>query len=161
MVHSSELFKFINFADDTTLITNLKHEDTWNESLNNELAIFHNWLKANKLSLNVNKTKAMFFHMPKKRIQLPLLKIAGTDIEFVDNFNFLGIIKNKHLNWTSHEDMLTAKLSKTIGILNTLKHVLPINIMRTMGSVRSGYPVEGAAALGFRARILRSSSGME
>ena len=32
MVHSSELFKFINFADDTTLITNLKHEDTRNES---------------------------------------------------------------------------------------------------------------------------------
>ena len=28
--------------------------------------------------------------------------------------------------------MLTAKLSKTIGILNTLKHVLPINIMRTI-----------------------------
>ena len=27
-----------------------------------------------------------------------------------------------------------------------------------MGSVRSGYPVEGAAALGFRAGILRSSS---
>ena len=58
--------------------------------------------------------------------------IAGTDIEFVDNFNFLGIIINKHLNWTSHVDMLTAKLSKTIGILNTLKHVLPINIMRTI-----------------------------
>ena len=28
--------------------------------------------------------------------------------------------------------MLSAKLSKTIGILNTLKHVLPINIMRTL-----------------------------
>ena len=132
MVHSSELFKFINFADDTTLITNLKNEDTWNESLNNELANFHNCLKANKLSLNVNKTKAMVFHMPQKRIPLPLLKIAGTDIEFVDNFNFLGIVINKHLNWNSHVDMLTAKLSKTIGILNSLKHILPINIMRTI-----------------------------
>ena len=49
MVHSSELFKFINFADDTTLITNLNNEDTRNESLNYELEIFHNWLKANKL----------------------------------------------------------------------------------------------------------------
>ena len=28
--------------------------------------------------------------------------------------------------------MLTAKLSKTIGILNTIKRVLPINIMRTI-----------------------------
>ena len=72
MVHSSELFKLIYFADDTTLITNLNNADTRNESLNNELAIFHNWLKANKLSLNVNKTKAMVFPMPQKRIQLPL-----------------------------------------------------------------------------------------
>ena len=90
------------------------------------------YLKANKLSLNVNKTKAMVFHMPQKRIQLPLTKISGEDIAFVDNFNFLGIIINKHLNWTSHVDMLTAKLSKTIGILNTLTHVLPINLLRTL-----------------------------
>ena len=33
---------------------------------------------------------------------------------------------------SSHVDMLTAKLSKTIGILNTLKHIPPINIMRTI-----------------------------
>ena len=31
--------------------------------------------------------------------------------------------------------------------------------MIAIGSVRSGYPVEGAAALGFRTGILRSSSG--
>ena len=74
----------------------------------------------------------MVFHMPQKRIQLPLLRIAGADIEVVDNFNILGIILNKHLNWTSHVDMLAAKVSKTIGILNTLKHILPINIMRTI-----------------------------
>ena len=132
MAHSSVLFKFINFADDTTLITNLNNEDTRNEPLNDELTNFHNWLRANKLSLNVNKTKAMVFHMPQKHIQLPLLRIAGEDIAFVDHFNFLGIIINKHLNWTSHVDMLTAKLSKTIGILNTLQHILPINIMRTI-----------------------------
>ena len=65
MVHSCELFKFINFADDTTLTTNLNNEDTRNESLNYELANFHNWLKANQLSLNVNKTKAMVFTCPK------------------------------------------------------------------------------------------------
>ena len=33
MVHSSELFKLINVADDTTLITNLNNQDTRNESL--------------------------------------------------------------------------------------------------------------------------------
>ena len=67
----------------------------------------------------------MVFHMPQKLIQLPLIKIAGEDIAFVDNFNFLCIIIHKHLICTSHVDMLTAKLTKTIGI-NSLKLVLPI-----------------------------------
>ena len=60
MVHSSELFKFINFADDTTLITHLNNEDMRTESLDYELANFHNYLKANKLSLSNG-----FSHAPK------------------------------------------------------------------------------------------------
>ena len=44
----------------------------------------------------------------------------------------------------------------------TVRHVLPEpHTLYLIGSVRSGYPVEGAAALGFRVRILRSSSGMK
>ena len=35
------------------------------------------------------------------------------------------------------------------------------NLFNSIGSVRSGYPVEGAAALGFRAGILPSSSGVK
>ena len=115
MARSSDIFKFLSFADDTTLITKLRI----NNSLNDELNNFHNWLKSNKLSLNVNKTKAIAFHMHQKVIQLPLLQIAGSVIEFIDNFNF-------------HFDKLSAKICKTIGVLNSLKHVLPTNIKRTI-----------------------------
>ena len=128
MARSSDIFKFFSFADDTTLITKLRI----NNSLNDELNNFHNWLKSNKLSLNVNKTKVIAFHLHQKVIQLPLLQIAGSVIEFIDNFNFLGITINKHLNWSNHIDKLSAKICKTIGVLNSLKHVLPTNIKRTM-----------------------------
>ena len=87
----------------------------------------------NKLSHNVAKTKAMRFHMPQKQIHNPRLKRAGSNIEFIDNFNFLGITINKHLNWTKHNmDILFAKIAKTVGILNTLKHVLPTNILKML-----------------------------
>ena len=56
----------------------------------------------------------MVFHMPQKRIQLLLIKIAGEDIAFVDNFNFLGIIINKHLNWISHVDMFVVVLRSLV-----------------------------------------------
>ena len=64
----------------------------------------------NKLSLNVKKTKAMIFHMPHKKVQLPLLQVAESNIEYVDNLNFVGITINKHLNSTSHVDALASKI---------------------------------------------------
>ena len=52
----------------------------------------------NKLSMNVKKTKAMLFDTSQKKVIVPTIKINGTIIEFVDNFDLLGIILNKHLN---------------------------------------------------------------
>ena len=130
IIHSSTVFRFIIFADDKTLYTTLNTQEDINDILNDELVKINNWLKVNKLSLNVAKTKVMLFHMPQKRIINLRLKIAGSNIEFIDNFNFLGITINKHLNWTKHMDILSAKIAKTLGILNTLKHVLPINILK-------------------------------
>ena len=111
MAYSSDLFKFINFADDSTLITTLHETHTINDA---------------------NKTKAMVFHMPQKSILIPQLQLAGTNIEFVDNFNFLGITINKHLNWNSHLTTLSARIFKSIGMSSSLKYVLPINIKRTI-----------------------------
>ena len=130
IIHSSTVFIFIIFADDTTLYTTLNTQEDINDILNDELVKLNNWLKVNKLSLNVAKTKAMLFHMPEKQIPNLRLKIAGSNIEFIDHFNFLGITINKHLNWTKHMDILSAKIAKTVGILNTLKHVLPTNILK-------------------------------
>ena len=130
IIHSSTVFRFIIFADDTTLYTTLNTQEDINDILNDELLKINNWLKVNKLSLNVAKTKAKLFHMPQKQILNLRLKIAGSNIEFTDTFNFLGITINKHLNWTKHMDILSAKIAKTVGILNTLKHVLPINILK-------------------------------
>ena len=79
------------------------------------------WLKINELSLNVKKTKAMVFHMPQKKVMLPILRINGTIVEFVANFVFLGIKINKHLNWNRHNTDVANKIVKTVGILNTLK----------------------------------------
>jgi hypothetical protein len=55
-----------------------------------------------------------------------------TIIEYVDNFNFLGIILNKNLNWNTHIDVIAKKISKTIGILSKLKHYLPLRTLKTM-----------------------------
>ncbi len=102
------------------------------ENINKELTKISNWLKANKLSLNANKTKFMILHMPQKKIEYPVLQIDGAHIECVNDFNFLGITINNHLNWQSHTNKIANKISKTIGILNKLKHFLPPNTLYSM-----------------------------
>ena len=72
----------------------------------------------------------MVFHMPQKKVTLPTLRTNGTIVEFVDNFVFLGIKINKHLNLNHHNTDVANKIVKTVGILNTLKKYVPINILR-------------------------------
>ena len=54
---------FLMYADDTTLFCCLEDITSDNKELvlNNELQRVHSWLKANRLSLNVKKTKYMLF----------------------------------------------------------------------------------------------------
>ena len=70
----------------------------------------------------------MLFHMPQKSIQTPIIIIDNIVIECVDSFNFLGIYLGKYINWKRHTDYIASKISKSIGILNRLKHILPTEI---------------------------------
>ena len=59
-------FNFITYADDTTLCgAQTSHNDA--KTTEHELNKVTEWLKINKLSLNVKKTKAMVFHTPQKK----------------------------------------------------------------------------------------------
>ena len=126
---SSKLFEFITYADDTTLSGLLSGKFTDNDiqHINSELDNISNWLKINKLSLNVQKTKMMIFHEYQRKVKTPKLKICESEITCVDSFDFLGITIDKHLTWKSHVDKVSNKISKTIGILNRLKFYLPLN----------------------------------
>ena len=54
------------YADDTTLFCDINSIPDVEHSLNAELSKITDWLAANKLSLNANKTKFMVFHSDKK-----------------------------------------------------------------------------------------------
>ena len=74
----------------------------------------------------------MIFHKPQKKVEIPMLHIGGENIDYVNNFNFLGIVLNHHLNWHSHTTKIAKKICKIIGILNKLKHILPQHILSTI-----------------------------
>ena len=69
-----------------------------------------------------------------KRIQdaVPNLEINEIPLERVQNFNFLGLLLNENMSWKPHIDLLANRLAKCAGVLNKLKRVLPIHILRTL-----------------------------
>ncbi len=135
--HASDYFDPILYADDTSLYStlsafNVNVSQTSCKLINAELNKINDWFKLNKLSLNAKKTKCMIFHMPQKRLPPVHFEIDGTNIEVVENFNFLGIIINKQLNWNSHIEYISGKISITIGVLNRIKHQVPLEVLVTV-----------------------------
>jgi hypothetical protein len=123
-----ENFKMILYADDTTLFASLNNplNNVNNTSLlNDELCLINKWLKVNRLSINMTKTKAMLFHRLKRQFDYPELYMDGIKIDFVDTFNFLGLIIDKNLNWKSHVKVVSNKISKAIGVMVKLKNYVP------------------------------------
>ena len=59
--NSSKLLKFILFADDTNIFFSSCNLDQLGTTLNKELGKISQWLIANRLSINIKKTKYVFF----------------------------------------------------------------------------------------------------
>ena len=70
----------------------------------------------------------MLFHMHNKKVNTLTPKIINTIIEKVEEFNFLGLTLDTHVNWKKHTEKVSNKCSRIIGILNRLKHNLPQRI---------------------------------
>ena len=134
LAEASDMFNFIMYADDTTLISTIStfsdntNNDNVEASLNAELLKINEWLQINKLSLNISKSKYMIFQKVDKDVQHLTLNIDNTNIERVYEFNFLGLILDANLNWKKHLGKISNQCSKKIGILNKLKHTLPQEI---------------------------------
>ena len=121
----------IMYADDTTLYCNI-NEITREGIINTELSHVNVWLKANKLSLNVAKTKVMVFHTSNKIVNYPKLKINDYVIERVQSFKFLGLLVHYSMTWSKHIEYVSLKISRTLGILNRLKLMYPQYIALTL-----------------------------
>jgi hypothetical protein len=138
IIYSSSCFRTVMYADDTTLNTTLNYinnrssDHCIERTLNKELENISNWLKLNKLSLNLQKTKAMLFHTPQRKVNSPEIQIDDYKVMYVDHFNYLGIHFDSHLKWNKHLEIISKKVSKTIGIINRLKRFLPHNILITL-----------------------------
>ena len=122
IVKACNKFAFVLYADDTTLNSTLdcfgKNTDEIENSITYELQKVFKWFDVNKLCLNVSKSKFMLFHMPQKNIPQLSFNINGLNMEYVTEFNFLGLILDSNLNWKAHTNFISVKIARVIGLLH-------------------------------------------
>ena len=84
LYEASNILGSIMFADDKNLFYSHQNINDLFSTVNSELECINQWFKANKLSLNIKKTKYALFHKKsaKNKISgIPDLKIGSKNIE--------------------------------------------------------------------------------
>ena len=131
--NASRSLSFVLFADDTNIFLSHPNLQTLEHTFNTEIQKVTTWFKANKLSLNVNKTNFIHFKTNKKSSTSKInLVIDNTVIKPVDNTKFLGVIIDCKLNWNDHITKITNQVARSIGIIKKLRFTLPAHILFSM-----------------------------
>ena len=118
--NASCLLNPIMFVDDTNLFLTNKDISYLFETAKLQLQRINQWFILNKLSLNISKTKYLFFHKPNKRedipILLPKLNINNSEIEESECWKLLGLLLDENLCWKEHIKYIESRIAKNIGL---------------------------------------------
>ena len=96
--------------------------------LNRDLEKIHQWLLANKLSLNVDKTEYMIIASRSKLLNIDndlTVQLNGTDVKKVTSVKTLGVIIDECMLWNDQIDNVAKKASKGIGMMKRAKPFIP------------------------------------
>ena len=101
------------FADDTFLCAQNTDFKLLESEVNIELDKVADWLLANKLTLNVKKSKFMIISR-KHNIPPVSLTIKENGLEKCSSYKYLGIFLDQELNWSTHIQYVTKKSTESL-----------------------------------------------
>ena len=120
------------FADDTFLSLNFKNFNELKKKTNSEIRKIYAWLVANRLTLNITKSKFMIISKRKGANQNFKLKINGVALERCTSYKYLGLFIDDGLTWKDHVKHVCQKLSRICGILSKIRYCVDINTLKTV-----------------------------
>ena len=129
----SKAFEFNIFADDTNLFYANASLVNLESIINENLKKVIDWLAANKLSLNIDKTNFVLFH-PTQRIpnyEISLL-IRNNRIKHEKYIKYLGILLDSNLSWKYHISHLAKKIKRCVGIISKIRYFVGTEILQQL-----------------------------
>ena len=125
LVYTNDIHKsdseasFHLFADDISLSFADKNIRRLEAKINTSLENIKNWLKAIKLTLNIDKSQLLLFelsHTTNKADPLNI-QINSQKLEQSESVRYLGVAIDNKLNWKSHIEYINHKVNIGIGIV--------------------------------------------
>ena len=117
------------FADDTFLCAENSNFDLLEREVNLELEKVYEWLSANKLTLNISKSKYMLVTNKKDITRNPSISIDGTLLESCEKYKYLGVVIDKNLTWKPQIEHVCKKISKACGAIAKLRHCMSTKLL--------------------------------
>ena len=129
---STELGKFVLFADDTNIFVADDCKKRVYEKANRILHLVHLYMKCNLLHINIKKCCYIHFKPSRAKVEPDpsdaeesILTLNNTVIKRVSEAKFLGVIIDEQLKWNAHVRALNSKLKCEIGKLCRIRKIVP------------------------------------
>ena len=88
----------------------------------------NDWFMANKLSLNVRKTKSSLFHKRSRvddlPLKLPKVSINNQEMKRASYTKFLAVLSDENLSWKEHLKYTAKKIAKSVRLMYKAKPFL-------------------------------------
>ena len=145
------------FADDTVCLDSDTDLPSLIDRVNLEIQKLANWFRANRMAVNVGKTKYIIFRPRGVKIDIDLdkngivynsneigctedpvniFKLGRIHNENMDKkertYKFLGILIDEYLSFDAHCDALCTKLARSNFIISRVKNFLPLVTLKTL-----------------------------
>jgi hypothetical protein len=143
------------YADDTYTLDSGENLNDLITHVNNEINKIAVWFRANRLAVNITKTKYMIFRMKGKKLNNNTPEIIYNENEpgqpvdnslittlerYHDNhpskdcrtYKYLGIYLDEHLTLDTHTSHIVNKISSSLYCIKQAKHIIPLKGMKAL-----------------------------
>ena len=128
-----QFLESVQFADDTTLYISHRNMNYTKFCLTMDLEAIEDWFRANKLTLNIDKTVLLHFGPGNKHKEiLNDLKIGGKCLQVATSSKFLGLWIDNKLRWSEHVNKLLLKLQSRKSLLMRGKYLLTVHAKKVL-----------------------------
>ena len=107
--------KMIKYADDINIVVPLQKNSDAKSDILTEISNIENWCKANKMTLNKDKSRVILCTRNKDLLNFELPLTTSS------NMTVLGVVINDKLTWSHHITKIVKKCNRRFFILRKLK----------------------------------------